>query len=629
MIESGQQFGLYEIKEVYSTGATHTFCRAEDPFFNREVVISIYPDEQFQAGEQLGQLESLLENLSVLDHQSIAPIYDSGRENGYFYYTSACYPAGNLAEKLTTSLPAEQALKVLVELAQALDYALENEIGQGKLSTDKIYFDDDGRAVLVDFGIDLGLAKILGSEHDNDSVEASGSVAATLHSVGDLLLQMVLGSAYNIDERIDDQVAKIGNTKIRQLVGRFLLPGEWRFASYAELLEDLAGHDEVAEILRKEPEIRGVDDTDNSNVQQRGDLSVDDQTDKMIAEVRRLVAEKNGLQQSLDKALYERTLAGNKLAEGERQLGQITQEITKAREEANVAWELVAGQKYDRWRPVIWAVGGFAIGFLLSGSYGYYYSEQTRNELLAKLKANEELIKTAAWRPAEQGNSQPQVVVAEPRQETVAEEIKSAGNSPAVEQAANVPEGLVTEAEAEAEARLAETIEVTPVAEETQHWWPAGSEFSVTAAIPVEQIKAALGIEGKTGQGEFSDMLHQEIMATVQHWADSWASQDLSSYFSAYSENYRPELGRSQQEWREMRRFRVSRPQWIKLDINDIRVRKVSEDRVQVKIKQSYRSDFYQDDILKSINLIREDGQWRILMERSLGMIADSDIVGG
>ena len=292
-----------------------------------------------------------------------------------------------------------------------------------------------------------------------------------------------------------------------------------------------------------------------------------------------------------------------------------------------MAWELVAGQKYDRWRPVVWAVGGFVIGFLLSGSYGYYYSEQTREELLAKLKENEELIKTAAWRPAEKTEVSkgllgevavtPQVVE---HVQVVEEAVESQQVVP------NAPELTFEELVA-----VAQNQPVVPVAEETQSWWPAGAEFSAAAAIPIEQIKVALGLEGRSLQDSLPDIVRQEVIATVQQWAESWSQQDLTGYFSYYSESYRPELGRSQQEWREMRRYRLPKPQWIKLNVDDIKVRQISEDRIQVKLKQNYRSDFYQDEILKSINLIKEDGQWRILMERSLGMVDGriSDIVGG
>ena len=75
----------------------------------------------------------------------------------------------------------------------------------------------------------------------------------------------------------------------------------------------------------------------------------------------------------------------------------------------------------------------------------------------------------------------------------------------------------------------------------------------------------------------------------------------------------------------------MTRPKWIEVDIEDLQLRQISEDRIQVKLKQIYRSDFYQDQILKSINLIKENGEWRILMERSLGFLelSSGDIVGG
>lgn len=627
MIESGQQFGLYVIKDVVSASSTETCCCAEDPFFNREVALKIYSEEQFLEGDRLEQLESLLERLSVLDHPSITPIYDSGLEEGYFYYTSSCYRGKTLAQVLAAPMPEEQALRVAAELSKALDYALGQQLGQGELNAEKIFFDSDGRAVMADFGIDLGIKQIHTSGHqtaaDLDQQGFSGSVAETLHSIGDLLLHMLLGPDYNNAERIDDQVAKIDNSKIRRLVGRFLLPGEWRFSSFAELLEELVCFNEIADLLSVDEPAR----IDESHAQAEKNDTAEEQSDKMVTEVRRLVAEKNNLQQELDKALYERNVAGNKQVEGERRLVQAKEEIVKAREEADVAWELVAGQKYDRWRPATWAVGGFVIGFLLSGSYGYYYSEQTRDELLAKLQANEELIKSAAWRPAEQSIKQEPIVTA--AQPTAASPLVAKGSvANEVEDVAQATTTPIAATEADPDQKLVAGL-LRPVVEEPKLWWPAGNEFSVTAAIPIEQIKAALGIEGKVLQKDLPEVLRREVLTTVRSWADSWAKQDLSNYFSFYSDSYRPELGRSLHEWREMRSSRLNRPQWIELDIDDIQVRKIGEDRMQVKLKQSYRSDFYQDEILKSINLIKEDGQWRILMERSLGMIGHSDIVGG
>jgi len=256
------------------------------------------------------------------------------------------------------------------------------------------------------------------------------------------------------------------------------------------------------------------------------------------------------------------------------------------------------------------------LGFLLSGSFGYYYSEQTRNELLAKLKANEELIKTAAWRSTAPGGPAEQ----QPSQVVVGSVVESGA-----QQLAELKPTL--DAEQSPVDVQAMVLDVAPVKEVSQQWWPAGNEFSPTAAIPIEQIKAALGFQSVvTGDG-LPDSLRQEVLAVVNHWAESWSKQDLGQYFALYSENYQPELGRSQEQWRDLRRQRLTTPQYIELQLDGIRFRQIDENRIQVKLQQSYRSDFYQDRILKSINLIKENGSWRILMERSLGMI--DDIVGG
>lgn len=618
MIELGRQFGLYVIKEMVSSSENYVCCKAEDPFFNREVALKVYSKKFFAGDENLARVENLFERLAVLDHPSIAPIYDSGIEGDYYYYTTVDCNDSPLAEQLTRPMSTEQVLKLAAELTLALDYALEHELGFGEFCAEKVFFDAEGCAVLSDFGVDSGIKQILASseqaEKKRDEVEIAGSVAETLRCVGELLLKLSLGPAADLSERIEELVAKVDDPQLEKLLGRFLLPGEWRFASYAELLEELAGFDQLAPLLKGQPDQPQSFDVRSYASGSSAELPADEQAGQAVVEIRRLVAEKNNLQQSLDKAVYDRNMAENKASEKVRELTVAQEAITKVQEESNVAWELVAGQKYDRWRPVIWSVGGFVVGFLLSGSYGYYYSEQTRDELLAKMKANEELIKTAAWRQAEpapvvQTGQQPAPSVAAPVVES---------STPQV-----VETKPVSEAEVVAEIASSLAIIVEPVEEVSQQWWPAGNEFSPTAAIPIEQIKAALGLESFAADDGLPDGLRQEVLAAVGRWADSWSSQDLGQYFSLYSENYRPELGRSQEEWRDLRRQRVSTPQFIELDIDNIRLRKIDENRIQVKLKQSYRSDYYQDRILKSINLIKENGAWRILMERSLGKLDD------
>ena len=627
MIELGRQFGLYVIKEIISDRDTYACCKAEDPFFTREVALKIYSGEMFEQGEKLPRVEKLMEKLAVLDHPSIAPIYDSGLEGDYFYYTTAYYYGGCLATQLNEPMSAAQVLRLVAELAQALDYALEQQLGPGKLTAEKVFFDSEGRAVICDFGIARGFEQILGTvavtEQAPVQKKCVDSVAETLRSVGELLLRVTLGPAADLNVRIDDLLAKVTDRQLKKLLSRFLLPGEWRFASYSELLEELSTFAQLAPLLKGRSD-QPQDFAAYSAPVNGSELPTDEQA---VAKVRRLVAEKNSLQQNLDKAVYERNVAENKTSEMERELVAAQAITAKAQEEANVAWELVAGHKYERWRPVAWTVGGFLVGFLLSGSFGYYYSEQTRDELLAKLKANEELIKTATWRPAELAPVaavEPPVLVPDAQQSGQGSTTAVAGPS--------APQGvglkpMVGDTQ---KPLIAQSVEssVEPVKEVSQQWWPVGNEFSPTAAIPIAQIKAALGLNDSSSDADgLSESLRQEVLALVGIWADSWSKQDIGQYLALYSKNYQPELGRSQDEWRDLRRERLTKPQYIELNIENVRLRKIDENRIQVKLQQSYRSDFYQDRILKSINLIKENGSWRILMERSLGML--DDIVGG
>ncbi len=586
MLEIGRQFGLYVIKEEISSTEGRISCKAEDPFFNREVQLKLFSPDVFGGDQNLYLMEGLLEKLAVLNHPSIAPLYDSGIEDLLFYYTTASYSGGSLAE-LPQALPGEALLKLLGELAQALVYAAEQQVEQGQINAEQLYFAADGRVVIADFGIDLGIRELFST----DDLRSYSATSKTLHSLGELILQLGLGGPLLEGVSDAERIAQLESEPLQQLAAR-LLTEEACFHSYHELLDALSEHVELdqpdagelpeaqyAELVGGHPDEPGP---------------VVEPTEQAVAEVRRLVAENNSLQQSLDTLIYEQNQAENLKKENARKLRAAQAEVAKAREEANVAWELVAGQKLTRWRPAQWAVGGFVIGFLLSGSYGYYFNQQTRDELLAKLKQQEELIRTAAWR-----NPQPVEATA-----------AAAKPAPAVQ---NQPAKLAV---------------ATPVEQQAKQWWPAGEEFSPSAAIPLNEIKAALQLEKvEAFTSGITAGLRNEVENLVRDWASSWSQQDLQTYFSLYSESYRPELGRSQEQWRELRKSRLTRPQWIRVQVDDLEVRQLEDNFIQVKLKQTYRSDVYQDQIHKSLNLIRENGQWRIFKERSLGMV--TDIVGG
>jgi len=159
------------------------------------------------------------------------------------------------------------------------------------------------------------------------------------------------------------------------------------------------------------------------------------------------------------------------------------------------------------------------------------------------------------------------------------------------------------------------------VAEQPQQWWPAGQEFSVAATMPKAQssveIPSVDRLESENLSGTERDVIFHELL----RWLDSWSEQNPAAYFSHYSDQYRPELGNSREEWLHNRKSRLLRPDWIKVNIQDVSMRPLAENQVQVKFQQHYRSNFYQDHIWKSLHLINENDGWKILTEKSLGKI--------
>lgn len=103
----------------------------------------------------------------------------------------------------------------------------------------------------------------------------------------------------------------------------------------------------------------------------------------------------------------------------------------------------------------------------------------------------------------------------------------------------------------------------------------------------------------------------------IRSWADAWARQDTDAYISNYSKRFRPRSGMGIEKWRQKRRQRIENPEFIELSIKDLKVAALTPNHVRVTFSQSYRSDIFKDHVLKIVELVWEDGGWKILDERS------------
>jgi chromosome segregation ATPase len=104
-------------------------------------------------------------------------------------------------------------------------------------------------------------------------------------------------------------------------------------------------------------------------------------------------------------------------------------------------------------------------------------------------------------------------------------------------------------------------------------------------------------------------------IAAVRSWAGAWSRQDVDGYLASYGASFQPPDGLGRGEWAERRRVRLRRPSFIAVEVSDVETRVLSPDRVAVRFRQDYRSNSYADRVLKTLELARVDGDWKIVRE--------------
>lgn len=109
-----------------------------------------------------------------LSHPNIVSIYDIGRHNNLNYIAMDYLPGGSIHDKMLTGITEEYALRILREIASALDHAHSKGYVHRDIKPENILFRDDNSAVLTDFGVARAL--LSGSRHTH-----AGTVVGTPH----------------------------------------------------------------------------------------------------------------------------------------------------------------------------------------------------------------------------------------------------------------------------------------------------------------------------------------------------------------------------------------------------------------------------------------------------------------
>ncbi len=112
-----------------------------------------------------------------------------------------------------------------------------------------------------------------------------------------------------------------------------------------------------------------------------------------------------------------------------------------------------------------------------------------------------------------------------------------------------------------------------------------------------------------------SAMTHEAIRDAVHAWSQAWSGQQVDSYLAHYAQTFRPPPGSSRAQWQAQRRQRLTQPRFIEVQLDNLVVDIQEPGRAQASFTQSYRADHFSDVVEKRLDLVAEDGHWRIERE--------------
>ncbi len=153
----------YDIEREIGAGGMATVYLARDLRHDRHVALKVLKPD---LGAILG-LERFLSEIKVtanLQHPNLLPLFDSGEANGLLFYVMPYVEGETLRNRLDREkqLPVDEAIRMSVAIANALDYAHAHNVIHRDLKPENILL-QSGQPVIADFGIALAVSKAGGN----------------------------------------------------------------------------------------------------------------------------------------------------------------------------------------------------------------------------------------------------------------------------------------------------------------------------------------------------------------------------------------------------------------------------------------------------------------------------------
>jgi serine/threonine-protein kinase len=151
----GQTLGKYELAEEIGRGGFATVYKATDSVLKRDIALKILHPALLADPIFVERFENDARAAAQLDHPHIITVYDLGHLEGRLYIAMQLLPGGTLASRIERagSLPLEEAMPIILEVAAALEYAHSQGFVHRDIKPTNVLFNARGEAIVTDFGL--------------------------------------------------------------------------------------------------------------------------------------------------------------------------------------------------------------------------------------------------------------------------------------------------------------------------------------------------------------------------------------------------------------------------------------------------------------------------------------------
>jgi beta-lactam-binding protein with PASTA domain/predicted Ser/Thr protein kinase len=193
----------YRVLRKIGSGGMADVWLAEDGHLQRQVALKVLHTRFAQDREFVERFRREAESAAGLHHPNVVAVFDRGEVEGTYYIAMQYLEGRSLKQLIDVGLSPEQAVYLIRQVLEGARFAHRNGVVHRDLKPHNVIVDDEGKAVVTDFGIArAGVSEItqtgsvMGTPHYLSPEQAQGedvTPVSDLYSIGVMLYEALAG----------------------------------------------------------------------------------------------------------------------------------------------------------------------------------------------------------------------------------------------------------------------------------------------------------------------------------------------------------------------------------------------------------------------------------------------------